>query len=415
VRAQLLKCLAAAAVVIGVAGGHATSARADGDPASDFLYSQSIFVPADAGIPAPQQARLAALVGQSRTAGFPIKVAIVSSVTDLGSVGALWHHPQAYARFLGAELSQGYRGPLLIVMPNGFGISGRSAPPRVAAELARTRVSRATLATSAIAAVERVAAAAGHPLHPPPVTTARAERHASSHLTLLLVAIGLLLIAAAWGVSLRLRPWRSNSGVGRLALPLLLGVVVAAAASTATVSALTSRSGSGQAAANAPASAFEGGVLPPGVRAPQFALRDQDGRLVRMSHFLGSPVIVTFMYTHCRNLCPITAQMIRGALDDLGHAVPVIALSVDPLHDTPASARQFLRVQHVSGRIDFLLGTRAELEPLWRGFAIQPQRRHLEHQSWITLVDRRGFQRVGDPIVQTTPEQLAHDVRVLER
>jgi protein SCO1/2 len=405
--------VAAATVVIAVACGHATGARADGDPASDFLYSQSIFVPADAGVPAPQQARLTALVNESRAAGFPIKVAIVSSVTDLGSVGALWHHPQSYARFLGAELAQGYRGPLLIVMPNGFGISGRSVPPRAAAVLARIRVSPEALATSAIDAVERLAAAAGHPLRPPSVAAARAERASTSHLTLVLVAIGLLLIAAAWGVSLRLRPWRSSARVRRLALPLLLGVVLAAAASAATVSALTNRSG--RAAANAPASQFDGGVLPPGVRAPRFAVRDQDGRLVRMSHFRGSPVIVTFLYTHCKNLCPITAQMIRGALDDLGHAVPVVAVSVDPRHDTPASARHFLAVQHVTGRIDFLLGTRGELEPLWRGFAIQPQRRHLEHQSWITLVDRRGFQRVGDPIVQTTPEQLAHDVRVLER
>jgi protein SCO1 len=164
-----------------------------------------------------------------------------------------------------------------------------------------------------------------------------------------------------------------------------------------------------------PSSRFEGALFPKGVRAPDFELQDQDGKQVSMRALRGRPVIVTFLYTHCHDTCPVTAQTIKGALDDLGHDVPAIAISVDPPHDTRASARDFLAKQRVLGRLDFVLGSRAQLRPLWKGFAIQPQLARQEHQAQLTLVDRNGFQRVGFPGSQLTPERLAHDVKLLER
>jgi protein SCO1 len=126
-------------------------------------------------------------------------------------------------------------------------------------------------------------------------------------------------------------------------------------------------------------------------------------------------VVVTFLYTHCQDTCPITAQTVRGALDDLGHDVPALAIAVDPPNDTPRSARKFLAEQRVSGRINFVLGSRAELRPIWKGFGVKPQRVTEEHTAQITLVDARGIQRVGYPSSQATPERLAHDLRLLER
>jgi protein SCO1/2 len=169
------------------------------------------------------------------------------------------------------------------------------------------------------------------------------------------------------------------------------------------------------AVAQSASSPFRGGSMPPGVRAPQFRLTDQNGKPVSMAEYEGKPVVVTYLYTHCRETCPIQAQMIRGALDDLGHDIPALAVSVDPFRDTPASARAFNRKAKMSGRMRWVLGTRRELQPLYRGFAIQPQLRDSEHQSYITLVDGKGLQRVAVPVNQTSPEDLAHDIKVLER
>jgi protein SCO1/2 len=161
---------------------------------------------------------------------------------------------------------------------------------------------------------------------------------------------------------------------------------------------------------------FEGALMPEGLRAPDFRLRNQDGDPVSMRSLRGQPVVVTFLYTHCEDTCPIQAQTIRGALDQLGHDVPALAVAVDPPNDTPESARKFLAEQRATGRIDFVLGSRSELRPVWKGFgSIKPQSVTEEHQARFTLVDSRGFQRVGYPGAEATPERLAHDLRLLER
>ena len=159
---------------------------------------------------------------------------------------------------------------------------------------------------------------------------------------------------------------------------------------------------------------FAGASMPEGLFAPDFELRDQEGQQVSMRALRGRPVIVTFLYTHCEDTCPIQAQTVRGALDDLGHDVPALAIAVDPPNDTPQSARKFLAEQRVTGRLDFVLGSRAQLRPVWDGFGVRPQRVTEEHNARITLVDARGIQRVGYPGSEATPERLAHDLRLLE-
>ena len=134
-----------------------------------------------------------------------------------------------------------------------------------------------------------------------------------------------------------------------------------------------------------------------------------------MRSLRGRPVIVTFLYTTCEDTCPAQAQTVRGALDELGEDVPALAIAVDPPRDTPERAKLFLAKAKALGRIDFVLGTRAELKPLWKAFFIRPQSINEEHQARFTLVDKRGFQRIGFPGDQATPETLAHDLRLLQQ
>jgi len=135
-------------------------------------------------------------------------------------------------------------------------------------------------------------------------------------------------------------------------------------------------------------------------------------------HYAGRVAIVTFLYSTCTTTCPVTTQQIRGALDLLGRAVPTLAISVDPKNDTPLNAARFLVKQSMSGRMDFLLGARADLAPIWRAYGIQPQPEtagsRSEHTAEVVLIDKTGKPRVGFPQSELTPEALAHDVRKLE-
>lgn len=162
------------------------------------------------------------------------------------------------------------------------------------------------------------------------------------------------------------------------------------------------------------AGTFAGATLPPDVPAPDFDLTDEQGAPISMGEFRGSPVVVTFLYANCEETCPGQAQQIKGALDQLGHDLPTLAISVDPPNDTPEAAREFLNDARMTGRMRWVLGTEDELEPLWKGYAIQPQSRDVEHQARLVLVDGRGRQRVGFPLNQATPERIAHDLRILE-
>ncbi len=159
---------------------------------------------------------------------------------------------------------------------------------------------------------------------------------------------------------------------------------------------------------------FEGTTLPAGLKAPDFSLTDQDGRRMRMGDFRGRATVITFLYTTCEETCPAQAQVIKGAFAELGRDVPAVAVAVDPPRDTPSKAKKFLAEQRMTKRLRFALGSRDDLKPVWKGFAVEPQRESLEHTGRIVLVDAKGVQRVGYPIDQATPERVAHDLRLLD-
>jgi len=159
---------------------------------------------------------------------------------------------------------------------------------------------------------------------------------------------------------------------------------------------------------------FEGALRPPGIPPIKFSLKDQNGKVATLDQYRGEPVILTFMYSTCRDTCPLTAQQIRGALDQLGQDVPTLAISVDPANDTPLNAKRFVNQQSLTGRMRFLLGDRAQLAPIWKAYGVQPQGKAFDHSAYVVLVDAKGVQRVGWPTEKLRPEGLAHDLRILE-
>ena len=166
-------CLLACAFLASFA---ARAARADGDPASDYLVAQQVFLSYDAKIPPAQQRKLVAAVASANKSGFPVRVALIWSSYDLGSVPELFGKPKTYARFLDAEDSKCWWGAscgtgrfktttrLLVVMPSGLGFAQWKHDPAAGYRaLKGIRVERtpAGLATAATTAVTKLAAASG--------------------------------------------------------------------------------------------------------------------------------------------------------------------------------------------------------------------------------------------------------------
>jgi hypothetical protein len=164
------KWLAALVVVI-VCLGAPSVARANGDPASDYLLVQNVFLPFNAKIDQNEVQRLNALLRESQKADFPIRVALILSPSDLGTAFSLLGKPQKYAEFLGLELSFVYRDRLLVVMPNGYGYTVNADPDPKASAVLRKLPPPGRDATkevkAAIVAVQRLGAAEGHRLTVP--------------------------------------------------------------------------------------------------------------------------------------------------------------------------------------------------------------------------------------------------------
>jgi hypothetical protein len=156
------------------------TAAANGDPASDYLLAQSIFLPFGVKIDSGAVKRLEGVIRAADKSGFKIKAALILTPQDLGTAFSLFNKPQRYAEFLGLELSFVYRGRLLIVMPKSFGYTINADPDpkasRVLARLAPPGPSATKEAEAAALAIQRLAAAAGHRVAAPKGDSASRDR-----------------------------------------------------------------------------------------------------------------------------------------------------------------------------------------------------------------------------------------------
>jgi len=199
--------LALAAVLAGSAAG---TARADGDPASDVLLSDNVFLSFQSPYGSAEGRALEALAKQAKEQGFPMRVAVITQLADMGSVGGLYGKAQRYADFLASEIRFVYRGTLVIAMngkPGGFGVHGPGATPAARRELERMKLpssspTAAELARLAAVAMQRVAAASGHQLTAPSAT---AKTKTSSRLLRLFLIAALALAALGAGAALLAR------------------------------------------------------------------------------------------------------------------------------------------------------------------------------------------------------------------
>jgi hypothetical protein len=148
-------------------------ALANGDPASDYLLTQSVFLPFTTKVDHNEATRLSALLRDAEQKKFRIRVAVILSPTDLGTAFSLFGKPEKYAQFLGLELSFVYRDRLLVVMPNGYGYAVNGDPDPKASAVLKKLPGPGPDATkevqAAMVAVQRLAAAEGRRLTVPKV------------------------------------------------------------------------------------------------------------------------------------------------------------------------------------------------------------------------------------------------------
>ena len=159
-------------------------------------------------------------------------------------------------------------------------------------------------------------------------------------------------------------------------------------------------------------------VIPPAsIPAADFTLVDQDGVPVSVSSLRGKVLAITFLDSHCKQLCPLAGDQLGQAQRALGSAgkLSLLVVSVAPGTDTPDSERAFAATHGWRAGWRWLTGTPSQLAQVWKDYsiAVQGTPDNILHSTVVYLVDKKGFQRAGWAGA-IEPNQLAHDVRLLE-
>jgi protein SCO1 len=170
---------------------------------------------------------------------------------------------------------------------------------------------------------------------------------------------------------------------------------------------------------------FRAGPLPDGLDrkpAPGFRLVDARGGTLDSRSLRGRPYLLTFLFTDCRDVCPLIGREIGEALRLLGPRATeaaAVAITVDPEGDTRPAVRAWLRKHSLPANFHYLVGSRRRLEPVWRAYYAAPQPPGTEesrHTASIWVIDARGRLRAkfsgGVPV---RPVDIAHDLRLLVR
>ncbi len=156
--------------------------------------------------------------------------------------------------------------------------------------------------------------------------------------------------------------------------------------------------------------------------APDFKLTDQTGAAVSLANFRGKVVVLTFLYTHCPDECPLIASKLHTASGLLGDAmkqVVFVAVSVDPQNDTSIAVAKFIQDHQLQGQLRYLTGTNAQLQPIWQAYSlyVAPSPTYaslplVSHSTRVIVIDPAGNQRVNFGS-DFDPADLTFDVRAL--
>jgi protein SCO1 len=122
-------------------------------------------------------------------------------------------------------------------------------------------------------------------------------------------------------------------------------------------------------------------VIPPTIRSvrdyrlPAVSLVREDGRTVALADEMndGRPVVLSFIYTTCTTVCPLTSQTLSELQRKLGasrDSVHLVSISIDPEQDTPAKLREYAQRYEAGPEWQHYTGTLAASQAVQRAFDV---------------------------------------------
>ncbi len=167
--------------------------------------------------------------------------------------------------------------------------------------------------------------------------------------------------------------------------------------------------------------ALRAGQAVVGSTLPEHTLLDAAGRPVRLSSYRGKPLLVSFIYTGCFQICPAQTRTLHEAVKGLDLAFGskqfnVVSIGFNQPFDSPTAMRAFAAQQRIDApNWAFLSPPPAAVDALTRdfGFRYAATPAGFDHVLGVSVVDAEGrihSQVYGDRL---TAQQLGEPLRTL--
>jgi protein SCO1 len=205
----------------------------------------------------------------------------------------------------------------------------------------------------------------------------------------------------------------------RVLLSLLVLVVIAGGVAVLTVGGSSAQQAKKTQAKQANLDAAA--LLSPALPAPALLLHNYLGQPVNLGAYRGKAVLVTFLYTHCPDVCPLITSNLRVAQNLMGPTTSskaqIIAVSADPRGDTPKAVAAFLALHEMTGRMQYLIGSPSQLARVWKAWGVgseqDKQQPGLVNHSGLVYGITASGKRLSIYAANFQPSEIAHDVPVL--
>jgi protein SCO1/2 len=132
---------------------------------------------------------------------------------------------------------------------------------------------------------------------------------------------------------------------------------------------------------------------------PDFALYDQDGKVVQSGRFRGKQIVLNFIYTHCpfANMCPASTMKMMAAQRLARQAgiknIEFVSVTLDPATDTPGVLREYADARGIdTSNFSFLTGPEGAIRDLLTQFGVVAEFEGglLKHTLATLLIDEHG-------------------------
>jgi protein SCO1/2 len=131
---------------------------------------------------------------------------------------------------------------------------------------------------------------------------------------------------------------------------------------------------------------------------PDVTLQDRQGRPVRLASYRGKPLLVSFIYTGCFQVCPTQTRALHEAVKGLDrmlgpHQFNVVSIGFNQPDDSFLAMRAFAAQQRIDyPNWEFLSPAAAQVDGLSRafGFSYVATPAGFDHVVGVTVVDAHG-------------------------